>query len=184
MKDKKIVLFLGRINWIKGLDILVKAYSMLAKKRSNVHLLIVGSDEEGYGEKVRGWLKDESVSERVTFTGMLSGREKLEAFAGSDVFVLPSYSENFGMAAVEAMACNLPIIISNQVGIYKEVESAKAGLIIHTDYNELYDATWKILNNKQESLEMGRRGRKLVEEQFSIEKVADKMIKAFKEIIK
>jgi len=184
LKDKKIILFLGRINWIKGLDILVKAYSRLVKERDDVHLLIVGSDEKGYGEKVRSWLKNEGVLERVTFAGMLSGREKLEAFAGSDVFVLPSYSENFGMAVVEAMSCNLPVIISDKVGIYEEVEKAKAGFIIHTDENELYSAMVKILDNKQESLEMGRRGRKLVEEHFASEKVADKMIKVFEGIIK
>lgn len=184
LKDKKIILFLGRINWIKGLDILVKAYSRLAKERSDVHLLIVGSDEERYGEKVKSWLKNESISARVTFTGMLTSREKLEAFTGSDVFALPSYSENFGMAAVEAMACNVPVIISNKVGIYKEVESTKAGLIIATNPNELYDALVKLLDNKRESLEMGKRGRKLVEEHFAIEKVADRMIKTFEEIIK
>lgn len=184
LKDKKIVLFLGRINWIKGLDILVKAYSRLVKERDDVHLLIVGSDEEGYKGKVKGWLKDEGALKRVSFTGMLSGREKLEAFAGSDVFVLPSYSENFGMAVVEAMAFNLPVIISDKVGIYEEVEKAKAGFIIHTDENELYSAMVKILDNKQESLEMGRRGRKLVEEHFASEKVADKMIKVFEGIIK
>jgi len=184
LKDKKIILFLGRINWKKGLDILVKAYSRLAKERSDIHLLIVGSNEGGYEKKLRRWLKNEGVLERVTLTGMLSGREKLEAFIGSDVFVLPSYSENFGMAVVEAMACNLPTIISNQVGICKEVKSARAGLVIHTDQDELYRALIELLDNKKKSLEIGRNGRKLVEEQFSIEKVADKMIKIFEEIIK
>jgi glycosyltransferase involved in cell wall biosynthesis len=115
---------------------------------------------------------------------MAVGEEKLKAFAGSNVFVLPSYSENFGMAVVEAMACSIPVVISDQVGIYKEIERVKAGVIIHTDPDELYNALVKLVNNKQESLEMGRRGRKLVEEQFSIEKVAAKMIKIFEEIIK
>ncbi len=183
LKNKKIILFLGRINWKKGLDILVEAYSRLARERSDVHLLIVGSDEEGYGGKVRDWFKDKGVLGRVTFTGILLGRKKMEVFAGSDVFVLPSYSENFGMAVVEAMACSLPIIISDQVGIYREVKSAKAGIIIHNDHNELYGAFVKLLDNRKESLEMGKRGRKLVEVQFSIEKVADRMIKVFEEII-
>jgi len=184
LKDKKIILFLGRINWIKGFDLLVKAYSRLAKERDDVHLLIVGSEEKGYEGKVKGLLKDEGALERVTFTGMLSGREKLEAFAGSDVFVLPSYSENFGMAVVEAMTCGLPVIISDQVGICKEVESARAGLVIHTDQDELYSALIELLDNKKRSLEIGRNGRNLVEEQFSIKKVADKMVKVFEGIIK
>ncbi len=184
LKDKKIILFLGRINWIKGLDLFVKTYSRLARERNEVHLMIVGPDENNYIEKVKKWLRNEGIFERVTFTGILSGKRKLEAFAGSDVFVLPSYSESFGMAVVEAMACNLPVIISDQVGIYKEVENAKAGIIIHTKPNELYNALMKILDNKQESLEMARRGRKMVEEYFASEKVADKMIKVFEEIIK
>jgi glycosyltransferase involved in cell wall biosynthesis len=184
LKHKKVVLFLGRINCIKGLDLLVKAYSRLARERNEVHLMIVGPDENNYIEKVKKSLRNEGIFERVTFTGMLSGKRKLEAFAGSDVFILPSYSENFGMAVVEAMACNLPVIISSQVGIYKEVESAKAGIIVHANSNELHDALVKILDNNQEALEMARRGRKLVEEYFASEKIADKMIKVFGEIIK
>jgi len=130
LKDKKVILFLGRINWKKGLDILVRAYAKLARERNDVHLLIAGNDEENYGTKVKHWLKEyglkyddtssssqhlnisTSISKpsilnlascilhrdtRVTFTGMLMGKEKLEAYAGSDIFVLPSYSENFGI---------------------------------------------------------------------------------------
>ena len=64
----------------------------------------------GYEKKVRGLLGNEGILERVIFTGMLNGKEKLEAFVGSDLFVLPSYSENFGMAVVEAMACGTQVI--------------------------------------------------------------------------
>jgi glycosyltransferase involved in cell wall biosynthesis len=184
LKNKKIILFLGRISWIKGLDLLVEAFSRLARERNDVHLMIVGPDENNYVKKVKKWFRDEGIFERVTFTGMKVGEEKLKAFTSSDVFVLPSYSENFGMAVVEAMACSIPVIISDQVGIYREVERAKAGVIIHTDPDELYNVLVKLVDNKQKSLEMGRRGRKLVEEQFSIEKVADKMIKKLEEIIK
>jgi glycosyltransferase involved in cell wall biosynthesis len=184
LKDKKVILFLGRINWKKGFDLLVKAYSRLVKERDDVHLLIVGSDEEGYGQKVKRWLNDEGVLERVTFTGMLLGKEKLEAFAGSDIFVLPSYSENFGMAVVEAMACSLPVIISDQVGICKEVEKAKAGIVIHTEQNELYNALVELLDNKRKSLETRRNGRKLVGDNFNCDYVAEQVKRAFEEILK
>jgi len=111
LRNKKIILFLGRINWIKGLDILVQSFGMLKREKNDLHLLIVGNDENGYESKVRKWLMEEGVIDNVTFTGLLTGREKLEAYAGSDVFVLPSYSENFGMSVIEAMACGLPVII-------------------------------------------------------------------------
>ncbi|MHC2995252.1 MAG: glycosyltransferase [Candidatus Atribacteria bacterium] len=184
LKDKKVILFLGRINWKKGLDLLSKAYGRLARERDDVHLLMVGPDEGGYERKVKKWLKDEGVLERVTFAGMLTGKEKLEAFSGSDIFVFPSYSENFGMAVVEAMACGLPVVISDQVGIHKEVERAKAGLIIHPNSGDFYAAMVNLLNNGKEVQQMGVRGRSLVEEEFAIKKVADRMIKIFEEIIK
>lgn len=183
LKDKKVVLFLGRIHWKKGLNLIAKAYSKLARERKDVHLLIVGPDEGGYGKKVRGWLEDESVLEQATFTGMLNGKEKIEAFAGSDIFVLPSYSENFGMAVVEAMACRLPVVISNQVGIHREVQRAEAGLIVRPNSTDLYSALIRLLDNSKEASEIGKQGRKLVEEQFAIEKVADRMIEAFKRVI-
>lgn len=182
LKHKKVLLFLGRITWKKGLDLLIKAYSRLSKKRDDVHLLIAGPDEGGYKKKVIGLLKDAGVLERVTFTGMLLGERKLAAYVGSDLFVLPSYSENFGMAVVEAMACGLPVVISDQVGIYKEVEKAKAGIVIKPNSDSLYAALIELLNNEEKARQMGTRGRQLVEEIFSIEKVADKMIKAFREI--
>lgn len=183
LKAKKVVLFLGRIHWKKGLDLLAKAYGRLARERRDVHLLIVGSDEGGYEKKVRGWLEDESVLDQVTFTGMLNGKEKIEAFAGSDIFVLPSYSENFGMAVIEAMACRLPVVISNQVGVYRELQRAEAGLIVRLDSADLYSALIRLLDNGKEALEIGKQGRKLVEEQFAIEKVADRMIEAFKRVV-
>jgi len=183
LEDKKVILFLSRINWKKGLDLLSKAYGRLARERDDVHLLIVGPDERGYKRKVVGWLEDEGVWERVTFAGMLTGEEKLATYAGSDLFVLPSYSENFGMAVVEAMACGLPVVISDRVGIYKEVKRAKAGIIIQPDSEDLYAALVKLLEDREEAQEMGIRGRGLVEERFAIERVADRVIEAFKEVI-
>ncbi len=198
LKDKKIILFLGRINWKKGLDILVKAYAMLIKERSDLHLLIVGGDETGYNKKVKKWIKQYEMNyadygletkgyvegARVTFTGMLTGKEKIEAYAGSDIFVLPSYSENFGVAVVEAMACRLPVVISNNVGIYKNIEQNKAGMVVDADAEGVYRGIKLLLENPALREEMVINGRKLVEESYDINKVADEMILAFQKIIK
>jgi glycosyltransferase involved in cell wall biosynthesis len=183
LKDKKVILFLSRINWKKGLNILSKAYGRLARERDDVHLLIVGNDEGGYEKKVKAWFKDEGVFDRVTFTGILTGGEKLEAYAGSDIFVLPSYSENFGMVVIEAMACGLAVIISNRVGVHREVERSKAGLVIRPDSGELYNAMANLLDGRGNFLRMKERAKRLVEERFSIEKIVDKMIEVFGEII-
>ena len=201
LKDKKVILFLSRINWKKGLDILVKTYAKLAKERDDVHLLIVGSDEEGYAEKVKGWIKSlglgysvlgsrpytqypiPNTQTRVTFTGMLTGKEKLEAYAGSDIFVLPSYSENFGMVVVEAMACGLPVVISNKVGIYREVEKNKAGVIVDTNAESLYKGIKLLLENPELRKEIVANGTEMVEEHYDINKVADMMLAVYEKIL-
>ena len=183
LSNKKIILFLGRINWKKGLDILVQSFGMLKREKNDLHLLIVGNDENCYESKVRKWIKEEGLIDNVTFTGLLTGHEKLEAYAGSDVFVLPSYSENFGMSVIEAMACGLPVIISDQVGLYKEVEKAKAGVVISTDATHLAESITSLLNNAGMQEELRKNGGMLVKEKFTWDKISEQMIKTYKSAI-
>ncbi len=133
LNGKKIILFLGRINFKKGLNILVNAFAAIARDQDDVHLLIAGPNDTGYGKKVSRWLKKENVYTKTTLAGMLQGEEKLEAFHISSVFVLPSYSENFGIAVLEAMACGLPVIVSDKVNLRPEVVASKAGEVVPCD---------------------------------------------------
>jgi glycosyltransferase involved in cell wall biosynthesis len=180
--NNKVILFLGRIHWIKGLDILSKAFGKLARERNDVHLLIVGSGGSGDEKKMRRLFREEGALDSVTFTGALRGKEKLEAFAGSHLFVLPSYSETFSMAILEAMICGLPVVITRQCN-FPEIQTAKAGLIINPDGEDLYHALVKVLDNEKEATEMGSRGKKLVEECYTIDKVADRMLRAYEEVV-
>jgi glycosyltransferase involved in cell wall biosynthesis len=184
LEGKKVILFMSRICWIKGLDILTKAFGLIARNREDIHLLIVGPDEGGYEKKVKGWLEEEGVQDKATFTGMLKGDEKLDAFAGSDLFVLPSYSENFGMVVVEAMTCGLPVVISDQVGICDDVEKAKAGIIIETDAKQLAEALTRLLDNTNLRSEMGGQGKALAANKYSWEQIAGSMLNAFEELRK
>lgn len=197
LKDKKIILFLGRLNWKKGLDILVKAFAELIKDRPDVHLLIAGCDEKRYSEKVKKWIrqygmnyidyssenKNYAQEVQVTFTGMLLGEQKIEAYVGSDIFVLPSYSENFGMAVAEALFCGVAVVISNKVGIYKEIRQNKAGVVVETNTEDLYQGIKLLLDNPDLKKEMVINGRKLAKEYYDIDKVSDKMIEAYQEIL-
>jgi len=184
IKDKKVILFLGRINRKKGLDILIEAYSVLAKKRNDVHLLIVGNDEAGYIRKVKKWVRGYGIEKGVTFTGMLTGKEKLEAYAGSDIFTLPSYSENFAIATVEAMACGMPIVISNKVGICEEIKKNRVGIVVNTNAESLYNGINFLLENPELKTGMAINGRRFIEERYDINKVADMMIQVYDELIK
>jgi glycosyltransferase involved in cell wall biosynthesis len=180
---KKIILFFGRINFKKGLDILARAYSMVARSRDDVHLVIAGPDNEGFGEKVRGWLSDEGVLERVTFTGMLKGLDKLVAMRDAEMFVLPSYSENFGIAVVEAMACGIPVIISDKVNIWREVEQGRAGKVTPCNVERFAEAMVDLIEAPKEAKLMGENGKVLVRDRFQWSKIAFALEAAYRSIL-
>jgi glycosyltransferase involved in cell wall biosynthesis len=163
---KNIILFFGRINFKKGLDILAKAFGNVARRRQDVHLVIAGPDNEGWGGRVRTWLEAEGVGACTTFTGMVLGPEKLAVLRDASMFVLPSYSENFGLAVIEAMAAGLPIIISDKVNIWREVESAGAGKVVPCEAGELTEAILDLLDKPEMARQMGQKGHALVRDEF------------------
>jgi glycosyltransferase involved in cell wall biosynthesis len=164
--DKRIILFFGRVNFKKGLDILAKAFGAVARRRQDVHLVIAGPDNEGWGARVRTWLSEEGVLGRTTFTGMLLGPDKLAVLRDASLFVLPSYTENFGLAVIEAMAAGLPIIISDKVNIWREVESAGAGKVVPCEAGKFTAAILDLLDKPELARQMGQKGQALVRDEF------------------
>jgi glycosyltransferase involved in cell wall biosynthesis len=181
--DKRIILFLGRLNFKKGLDLLVRSFSEIARSRDDVHLVLAGPDNEGYGGKVREWLRREGMLSRTTFAGMITGQDKLDVLCDAELFVLPSYSENFGLAVVEAMAAGLPVVISNRVNIWREILEARAGLVVSCDAKELADAVDQLLLNPAVAEKMGCRGRAIVEDKFGWDRVAPRMIELYRQVL-
>lgn len=180
---KHIILFFGRVNFKKGLDILAKAFGRVARQRQDVHLVIAGPDNEGWGDQVRTWLEEEGISARTTFTGMVLGAERLAVLRDASLFVLPSYSENFGIAVIEAMAAGLPVIISDRVNIWREVESGRAGRIIACDPAALADQILDLLDHPEAAAELAKNGRSLVEESFQWPRIAGRLAEAYGRII-
>ncbi|MHB1657598.1 MAG: glycosyltransferase [Burkholderiales bacterium] len=179
LKDKKIILFLSRINWIKGLDILIESFKELTETRNDLHLIIAGEDlGDGYKEIVKGWIENYGLENMVTFTGLLKGKDKLMAYVGSDVFVLPSYSENFGMVIIEAMACGTPVIISDKVGLCKEVKKCEAGFVVNTTAESLTEALKTLIDNDELRKSFSDKGKKFVQ-YYDIDNVAEIMINAY-----
>jgi glycosyltransferase involved in cell wall biosynthesis len=179
---KRIILFLGRIHPKKGLDILAKAFGQIVQSRQDVCLVIAGPDEGGYRRQVEDMLKGARALDRTVFTGMLTGTEKLAAFSASSVFVLPSYSEGFSMAILEAMACGLPVIISHQCR-FPEVAEAEAGLITGTDAEQLQVALAHLMDHPEERREMGRRGRQMVIQKYTWDSVAAQVRQLYSTIL-
>ena len=183
--DKKIILFLGRLNWKKGLDTLIPAFSEVLKKEPKAVLVLAGPDDENYKREVLKFIDEVNLrTSDIVFTGMLVGEDKTAVYKESDVFVLPSYSENFGMVVVEAMYSCLPVVITKYVGIAPEIIKNNAGIVIKKSEKELTEAILKILNNPALAQKMGESGKRLVETEFSPGKIADKWIEKYKNIIK
>lgn len=179
----KIILHFGRINFKKGLDILVKSFAQVARERDDVRLVIAGPDNEGYGVEVRKWLKQENVYSKAIFTGMLQGDDALEVLRDADIFALPSYTENFGMAVVEAMACGLPVVISDKVNIWREIQKAQAGLVTSCDANEVVASFFRLLDNDNERKKLADTGNKFVRETYSWKPIIQKLLLYYKNIV-
>ena len=178
-----LVLFLGRINFIKGLKLLVPAFSQVAQEYPNARLAIVGPDNEGYGAKVRRWCTEQRIEEKVLFLDYLEPVEVKQALVDADVFVLPSYTENFGLTVVEAMACKTPVVISDQVNICREVQTAGAGILVKLDPCALAKAISLILSDTSASQAMGDRGRDLAVKNYAWPSIVTQLTEIYQELI-
>jgi glycosyltransferase involved in cell wall biosynthesis len=125
VRGKRFLLYLGRIHPKKGCDLLVQAFAAVADP--SLHLVMAGPDETGWRPKLEA--KTSGISGRIHWTGMIAGDAKWGAFYAADAFILPSHQENFGIAVAEALACGLPVLISDQVNIFDEVQRDGAALV-------------------------------------------------------
>jgi len=176
---KVLILFLGRFHQKKGLELLIDACARARAGRGDAHLVLAGSGDPDYVTQVSKKVREAGLSRCTTITGQLSEEEKLAALAGADLFVLPSYGENFGLAVVEAMACGVPVLISDKVGIWPEIAEAKAGMVTPCDPDKIADAIDTLVYDPERRATLGDRGRKLVLEHFSIDRMAERMERAY-----
>ena len=105
------------------------AASIPKKAQPFWHLVIAGPDQIGWQKELEALAESLGIANRITWTGSLSGSLKWGAFTASEVFVLPSHQENFGIVVAEAMSCGLPVIVSNKVNIWREIDSYGAGFV-------------------------------------------------------
>ena len=127
MRDARILLFLGRLHPKKGCDILIDAMPRNSDPENVVSLVLAGPDQIGWEKYLRARAAD--IASRVVFTGMLQGEMKEGALASADALILPSHQENFGMSVVEALALGLPVLISERVNIWREIDQDHAGYV-------------------------------------------------------
>jgi glycosyltransferase involved in cell wall biosynthesis len=135
LRGKRIVLFLSRIHEKKGCDLLVSAFARAAAADPALHLVMAGPDQSKLVPKLKTAAEQAGVAARIAWPGMLQGDAKWGAFYASEVFALPSHQENFGIAVVEALACGVPVLISDKVNIWREIAADGAGFV-HADTME------------------------------------------------
>lgn len=183
----KIVLSLGRLNWKKGFDTLIPAFAEVAKKDSEALLLIVGDDgdEPGYSYKLKDMAYENGlrIGENIRFIGDLRGENKLAAYRSADVFVMASYSENFGISAVEAMSLGLAVVVTDTVGVANDIKPANAGMVIQKNKEQLMKALIGLLRDKALCGALGERGRKLAQERYSWPVITEQWLKEYKKLL-
>lgn len=183
-RERPVVLFLSRIDEKKGLDLLLRAFAGLRERVPDALLVVAG---DGAPEFV-DWIRREAAAldlgdDSVVWTGFVTGREKSALLADADVFVLPSYSENFGLAVAEAMAARLPVVVSDQIGIHEEIADEGAGLVVPCDAVRLADALETLLGSAALRQTMGSYGQALVQRLYSADAVTRSVIDAYNRVV-
>jgi len=170
-RDKKVLLFLGRLHPKKGCDLVIDAFRKL--NPANTVLVLAGPDQIGWEKELRARAEDLPV----VFTGMLQGELKQAAFARADAFILPSHQENFGMSVVEALAAGLPVLISNRVNIWREVEGDHAGYVETDDLSGTTRLIERWLGTAEEDRQVMRaNARNCFTNRFEINRAVDSLL--------
>ena len=171
-------LYMSRIHEKKGTDLLIKAWLRLQEESPGIPDLVIAGPglESEYGRQIKELA---SVSDKILFPGMLSGDAKWGAFYVCEAFVLPSHQENFGIAVVEALACRKPVLISNQVNIWREIDGEGAGIVSEDNAEGTFYGlkTWCAMS-RDEKDSMAFNAESAYNKFFSVEKATDLLLEA------
>jgi glycosyltransferase involved in cell wall biosynthesis len=179
LRDREIILFLSRFDKKKGLDLLLPAFAQVRDRFPSTALVLAGSGNTDFVNELHARANALGIAADVFWPGFLKGEEKRAAFADADVFVLPSWSENFGIAVVEAMAAGCAVAVSDQVAIHTDIAAANAGLVVRCDVKELAEGLCLMLADRPARAVMGFNGKCLTQTHYSIETVTSKLVAAY-----
>lgn len=157
--DAQIVLFLGRITYKKGLDLLIRSFVHVARATPHTMLVLAGPDDENLRPRLEEIARIEGLADRVVFTGPLYRSDRADAFAAATVWALSSYSENFGIAVMEALAAGLPTIVSTEVNLAAAMRRSDAGVVAGPNPEEFGAALVCLLGDEHGRASLGERAR-------------------------
>jgi D-inositol-3-phosphate glycosyltransferase len=183
----RLLLFVGRLERLKGVEVAIRALGLLRDRRhDDVRLLILGEDshegDESEKERLKAVASEIGVRDRVDFVGSVAHHELPYFYAAADVCVMPSYSESFGLVALEAQACGCPVVASGVSGLRSVVRDEVSGYLIDEHDPAAYaERIGRLLENSELAQQMGRRGR-LLAQRFSWTRTADRLDELFEQV--
>jgi glycosyltransferase involved in cell wall biosynthesis len=152
LESKSVILYLSRIHPKKGLELLIEAVNQKKDLLDNHIFVIAGSGDEKYISELKSLINNYDLNDFFKWVGNLSGDLKWSAFYSADSFILPSHSENFGIVVAEALSIGTPVLITNKINIYKEIERYNAGFVENDDIEGISNLISKFINNKNKNI--------------------------------
>jgi glycosyltransferase involved in cell wall biosynthesis len=182
-REKKIVLFLARLDEKKGLDLLLQAFADVRHEHGDSVLVIAGDGQRQFVERLHRQAEDLGIANDIIWTGFLSGPQKAAAFSAAQVYVLPSYSENFGIAAAEALTFGVPTVLSDQVAIAGDAAAAGASIMVRPNATEIARAIKQLLKDPPARETLSRNGKQFAQRSFSTERVSEQLVSEYRKIL-
>ncbi|MVM30133.1 glycosyltransferase [Spirosoma sp. HMF4905] len=182
--DKQLVLFMSRLNVKKGLDLLLPGFRDYVQEHPNTILALAGSDD-GYEDPTRQYIKQHNLEDSIRLVGMLTGDDKKAALSDADLFTLPSYSEGFSMAVLEAMAAGTPTLVSDRVGFADSIRQHEAaGMLSNLTPEAVKAGLEKLLGDDQLRSQVAQNATRMVKKQYHIDIVAKQLLDEYAKIVR
>ncbi|CDZ42883.1 glycosyltransferase [Neorhizobium galegae] len=183
LKDKRFLLFLGRFHAKKGCALLIEAFARIAASDPDLDLVMAGPDPSGLKSKLIAQAARAGIADRIHWPGMVAGDAKWGAFRAAEAFVLPSHQENFGIVVAEAMVCATPVLLTDKVNIWREVQMSGGGLVGPDTFEGIENLlrSWLSLSGDDKSV-MRARARAGFERHFRIEAAARDLVAILRSI--
>lgn len=175
-EGQKLLLFLGRIHKIKGIELLIEAFTEILTVRNDVTLVIVGPDD-GDLKSVLNLIQERGIADKAIYIGPIFGTEKISAYVDADIYILPSVYETFPVTVLEAMACGTPTLVTDRCGIAKIVE--QFGHVVKYDKEELSAMILDILANYDDAKRKAQLGRIEIINEYGWDKISELYIKLY-----
>jgi glycosyltransferase involved in cell wall biosynthesis len=178
---RKLILFLSRVDQKKGVELLFDAFVIVKHSEPNALLVIAGDGDTRYIDELRSRANRLGVAGDILWTGFIDRAEKANAYAVASVFVLPSHSENFGIAAAEALLAGVPCVLTDQVALTEYLDDS--ALVVPCDSDAVAGALGDVLSRSELRSRLAVRGRQVAERRFSLEAVGEALLDLYRSMV-